>query len=223
MMYLGGYVTQLFHGATITLSVSIVSCVLGLFLGILLTFINFLKWRGVNYIVNFLTALTRTVPELLVLFMFYFGVSALLSDIFHRPLQINAFVAGILTLGIIFAAYSQQTFNGAFKVIGRGQVQSALALGMSPSMVFFRVLLPQVWQHALPGLGNLWLVILKDSAIVSLIGLGDLMNVSQLAAVTTHQPFKYYLIAAVVFLLLTSLSQILISRMKTYNERALKS
>ena len=93
-----------------------------------------------------------------------------------------------------------------------GQAEAGKALGLTGWFIFKKILLPQAWRHALPGLGNLWLVLLKDSALVSLVGLGDLMNKAQIAASTTHQPFKFYLLAAGCFLILTTLSQWLLKR-----------
>lgn len=83
-------------------------------------------------------------------------------------------------------------------------------MGLPGWIIFKRIVLPQAWHHALPGLGNLWLVLLKDSALVALIGLGDLMNKAQLAASTTREPFKFYVMAAFLFLLLTSVSQLVL-------------
>jgi arginine transport system permease protein len=203
-----GYGYQLLWGSVTTIAVAVSALAIGLIFALLgalgeLSRNNF--WRRSTLT---MTALIRGLPELLVLFGIYFGGSALLSLLFHKDSQVNAFIAGAFALGLIFAAYGAQTLRGAFLAIPPGQREAAQALSLSPRYTFLRVLLPQAWRYALPGLGNLWLVLLKDSALVSLLGLSDLMNKSQLAASNTHQPFKFYMIAAMIFLILTTLSEI---------------
>ncbi len=207
MNWFEGYGTQLAQGTLMTIAVSVGAFILGLILSIIGAAGELSSRRLIRLVTFAITASIRGVPELLILFGIYFGVGALLSFLVGHDLQINAFIAGIFGLGIIFAAYGAQTIRGAFLSIPLGQKQSAQALGIPPLRTFSHILLPQALRYALPGLGNLWLILLKDSALISLLGLSDLMNKAQMAASNTHQPFKFYMIAAMVFLFLTTLSQ----------------
>lgn len=208
MINFEGYGLQLFWGALTTISVAVCALLLGLLMALLGALGELSRRRSVRWVTLTITALIRGVPELLVLFGIYFGGSALLTLVIGEDLQVNAFIAGVFALALIFAAYGAQTLRGSFMAISGGQKEAAQALGLSSRRTFTHILLPQAWRIALPGLGNLWLVLLKDSALISLLGLSDLMNKAQMAASNTHQPFKFYMIAALIFLILTSLSQI---------------
>ncbi|WP_423062291.1 ABC transporter permease [Candidiatus Paracoxiella cheracis] len=207
-----GYGSLLLTGVAMTLAVSLSALVLGMLLAILTTLIELSSFQWLKKIVSGVNSLIRGLPELLVLFGIYFGGSVLLTELLNRPMQVSAFISGVLALALIFASYASQTLRGAFSAIPKGQAEAGKALGLSGCWVFLKILLPQAWRHALPGLSNLWLVLLKDSALVALIGLGDLMNKAQLAASTTHQPLKFYMIAACLFLILTTVSQLVLNR-----------
>jgi arginine transport system permease protein len=212
MSWLAGFGPQLLQGLAMTVAVALCAFVFGMILAIIFTIIQFSHQQIIKTFISGIISIIRGLPELLVLFAIYFGGSVLFSMILHRPAQVSAFLAGVLALGSIFASYASQTLRGAFLAIHKGQTEAGKALGLSGWFVFKKILLPQAWRHALPGLGNLWLVLLKDSALVSLIGLADLMNRAQTAASTTNQPFKFYLFAAFCFLMLTTVSQWLLKR-----------
>jgi His/Glu/Gln/Arg/opine family amino acid ABC transporter permease subunit len=211
-----GYGPQLLLGTLTTIAVAVSALVLGLAMALLGAVGELSRHSFIRTVTLTCTALIRGVPELLVLFGIYFGGSALLSVIFKQDLQINPFIAGVFALGLIFAAYGAQTFRGAFLAIPLGQREAAQALSLPSRRTFSHILLPQAWRLALPGLGNLWLVLLKDSALISLLGLADLMNKAQMASSNTHQPFKFYMTAAVIFLILTTISQV------SFNKLAVK-
>jgi arginine transport system permease protein len=202
-----GYSLQILWGALTTVAVAISAFFFGLLLAFLGAWGELSQNPFINKPVLTLTALIRGVPELLILFGIYFGGSALLSWITGQDIQVNSFIAGVFALGLIFAAYGSQTLRGAFLAVPMGQREAAQALGLPASYTFCHILFPQAWRYAFPGIGNLWLVLLKDSALVSLLGLSDLMNKAELASSNTHQPFKFYMIAAIIFLGLTTLSQ----------------
>lgn len=191
-----------------TIAVAVSALILGLMMALLGALGELSRNPFIRGLTLTCTALIRGVPELLVLFGIYFGGSALLTWATGHDLQVNAFIAGVFALALIFASYGAQTLRGAFLAIPGGQREAAQALSLSSHRTFSHILLPQAWRYALPGLGNLWLVLLKDSALISLLGLSDLMNKAQMAASNTHQPFKFYMTAAVIFLILTTLSQI---------------
>ncbi len=120
--------------------------------------------------------------------------------------DISPFVAGVLTIGFIFGAYMAETFRGAILAVDKGELEAAKAYGMSAAMSFRRILLPQMIRHAIPGFGNNWLVLLKTTALVSIIGLEDMVRISSLAAGSTKMPFTFYMAVAIIFLFFTSVS-----------------
>ena len=121
-------------------------------------------------------------------------------------IDVSPFIAGILTIGFIFGAYMTETFRGAIMAVDKGEMEAAKAYGMSPVLAFRRILLPQMIRHALPGFGNNWLVLLKTTALVSIIGLEDMVRIGSLAAGSTKMPFTFYMAVSIIFLVFTSIS-----------------
>ncbi len=218
-----GYLLQILQGTWTTFQVAIGALLLGLLFGLLGALAESSRFRLIRYSATAIIATLRGVPELLILFFVYFGGTILLSSLLGHYVNISSFLAGVLGLAFIFGAYASQTFRGAFLAVPHGQVEAAKALGMGRWSIFKRIRLPQAWRHALPGLGNLWLVLLKDTALVSLIGLADLMNVSQIASSSTHKPFTFFLLAALIYLGLTSVSQQLLNRFNRNANRYVKT
>lgn len=208
---LTNYLPLLINGVGVTIQVAGCALLLGLILGLIGAMGESTSKRWLRYIFVGFHSLIRGVPELVILFFIYFGSSALLNRVFHRSVPVSSFIAGVIALGLIFGAYASQTFRGAFLAIPYGQVEAAKALGLNRWQTFRFIQLPQAWRHALPGLGNLWLVLLKDTALVSLIGLSDLMLRAQTAAVSTAKPFTFYFTAAIIYLVLTSISQVVLT------------
>jgi His/Glu/Gln/Arg/opine family amino acid ABC transporter permease subunit len=205
------YILQLIAGAWVTIKLAFSSLFLGLALGVIFALAETLRLTWVQKPFYAFISLLRGLPELLVLFFIYFGLGALLPLFFKKYGDISTFLVGVITLGLIFGAYASQVFRGAFAAVPFGQIEAAQALGLSPIRVWFAVRWPLAWRFALPGLTNLWLVILKDTALVSLIGLAEVMNRAQLAASSTAKPFFYYLAACCIYLALTSVSQIFLN------------
>lgn len=210
-MNVDGYLIQILAGALVTLKLACSALALGIPLGLLGALGESIPFAPLRYFIKTLFFIIRGLPELLVLFFIYFGVAAILNELFHRYVDINSFVAGAVALSLIFGAYAAQVFRGAFSAIEVGQLDAGKALGLNAWQLFISIQLPQAWRHALPGLGNLWLILLKDTAIVSLIGLADMMSRAKIAAITTHQPFTFYLIAAFIYLFITTCSQKIIN------------
>ncbi|MFE1598553.1 ABC transporter permease [Methylobacterium sp. ID0610] len=157
------------------------------------------------------TTLLRGVPDLLVIYLLYFGGSAALGSIgalFGATgfIGLPPFAVGVAALGIISGAYQAEVFRGAYLALDRGQIEAARAVGMSPALLFRRVLAPLVARTAVPGLGNVWQILLKDSALVSVTGLVELLRQAQVGAGSTRQPFTFYLAAGALYLAITSLS-----------------
>lgn len=210
-MYFDGFFTQLLLGARLTVLVALGALVLGLVLGLIGATATLSKNKRIKSVASTVTATIRGLPELIVLFIVYFGGTVLLTKLFGHYMEVGSLLAGIIALALIFAAYAAETLRGAFLAVDPGQKAAAQALGLSKLSTFLHILLPQVWRHALPGLSNLWLVLLKDTALVSLIGLADLMNKAQLAASETSRPFTFYFAAGFIYLLMTSVSYIAVN------------
>ena len=159
------------------------------------------------------TTLIRGVPDLVLMLLVFFGGQVLVNDLAERLghsgyIDIDPFVAGVLTIGFIFGAYLTETFRGAFLAVPPGQREAGMAFGMSRRQVLLRISGPQMMRHALPALANNWLVLIKSTAIVSIIGLADMMNRAGLAAGATREPFVFYGAVALMYLLFTSVSEL---------------
>jgi polar amino acid transport system permease protein len=163
------------------------------------------------------TTVFRGLPELLTLLLIYYGSQILtqhLADISGLPLAVNIspFTAGVIGLALVFGAYSSEVLLAALRGVERGQIDAARSFGMSPGLVFRRVTAPQMIRIALPGLGNNWLVLLKDTSLVSVIALNDLLRMTSVAVERTRRPFEFYAAACALYLLMTAVSTLLIAR-----------
>jgi len=211
-MMLHGYASSLLEGAAWTLGVAACSWLIAMVLGMASAVASLAPqpvWRGVA---RGYTTLIRAVPDLVMMLLVYYGGQQLINHWLDatgatEPLDLNPFVAGVLTIGFIFGAYLSETLRGALLAVPAGQREAALSVGMTPRQIFVRVVGPQMLRHALAPLSNNWLVLLKSTAIVSVIGLTDLMHRAGLAAGATREPFLFYGVAAGLYLALTSLSE----------------
>ncbi|MBR9829066.1 MAG: ABC transporter permease [Oceanospirillales bacterium] len=210
-MDLLGFGDLLLSGAWVTVKLALTSLVFGLLFGLIGAAAKLSSFWPARALATLYTTFVRGIPELLLVLTIYFGGSIILMAIAEQfgytdYIEISAFAAGVTALSIAFGAYSTEVLRGAIQAIPKGQWESAQALGMSPLKTFFRIILPQVWRLALPGLGNLFQVLLKDTALVSVIGLNDLMRQAYVATGSTNQPFTFYMAAALIYLGLTVLS-----------------
>lgn len=223
-----GFGDELIQGTLLTLELALVSLLIGILLGLLTAAAKLSKNRFNRYLAQVYTEIVRGIPEMLVVLVVFFGASAMLQSMatwvgYEGYIEVNAFVAGVFALGIVFGAFSSEVFRGAFLAVPRGQLEAAKACGMSNWQVFHRIRLPQMWRFAIPGLGNLWMVLLKDTSLISVIALDELLRWSKVAAETTKQPFTFYLAAAVIYLLLTIMSDILRQRFEKRANRGVLS
>ncbi|QEW06802.1 ABC transporter permease [Nitrincola iocasae] len=202
-MDLQGFGHLLLSGTWITLKLAFTSLFFGLLLGLMGAAAKLSPIRALRWIATTYTTLIRGVPELLLVLIIYFGTSELLLRLFDKYIEVSAFAAGVTALSIAFGAYATEVFRSALQEIPKGQRESAMAMGFTRWQTFSRILIPQLWRIAIPGLGNLFLVLLKDTALVSVIGLDDLMRQAYVAAGFTKLPFTFYLAAAFIYLLLT--------------------
>lgn len=215
MFDLQGYGNQLLLGAMMTIGVALAAVVFGLVLGLVGATAKLSGSRVANALANTYTNVIRGVPELLVLLIGYYGGSMALSSLarflgWGDYVEINAFGAGVFGLGLVFGAYATEVFRGAFLAVPTGQIEAARACGMSAWLVFRRVQFPQVLRFALPGLGNLWLVLLKDTSLISVVGLEELMRKTAFAVGATKMPFTFYVTAAAIYLGFTALSMVVL-------------
>ncbi len=202
-MDLHGFGHLLLAGTWITIKLAFTSLFFGLILGLLGAAAKLSPIRALRWIATTYTTLIRGIPELLLVLIIYFGTTEILLRLFDQYIEISAFAAGVTALSIAFGAYATEVFRSALQEIPKGQRESAMAMGLNRWQTFTRVLMPQLWRIAIPGLGNLFLVLLKDTALVSVIGLDDLMRQAYVAAGFTKLPFTFYLAAAFIYLLLT--------------------
>ncbi|KTB74245.1 MULTISPECIES: ABC transporter permease [Pseudomonas] len=207
---LHGFGPALAAGALMTVQLALSALCLGLILGLLGALAKtspykLLQWLGSTY-----STLVRGIPELLWVLLIYFGTvngMRALGKLFDIPdLALSAFAAGVIALGICFGAYATEVFRGAILAIPKGHREAGLALGMSRSRILFKLVLPQMWRIALPGLGNLFMILMKDTALVSVIGLEEIMRHAQIAVGFTKQAFTFYMVAAFMYLGLTVLA-----------------
>lgn len=215
MLDLQGYGPSLLEGALLTIEVALASLVLAILLGMGGALAKLSKSRIAYGIAAIYTTVIRGIPDLVLMLLIFFGGQVLVNDLallvgHDDYIDINPYVAGVLTIGFIFGAYMTETFRGAILAVPHGQLEAGHAFGMRRSQVFFRILLPQMVRHALPGFGNNWLVLLKTTALVSIIGLDDMVRKAALAAGATRQPFTFYLAVAIGFLIFTTVSVLLL-------------
>ena len=209
---LQGFGPALAAGVLMTIQLALSALCLGLILGLLGALAKTspnraLQWIGVTY-----STLVRGIPELLWVLLIYFGtISSMraLGHLFGIPnLSLSAFAACVIALGLCFGAYATEVLRGAILAIPKGHREAGLALGMSRSRIFIKLVMPQMWRIALPGLGNLFMILMKDTALVSVIGLEEVMRHAQIAITTTKQPFTFYMVAAFLYLGMTAVSMI---------------
>jgi octopine/nopaline transport system permease protein len=214
-----GWGDELFYATLMTIAVSITAMLIGFIFSIIFTPLKLSKYKSLNLIGNFYTTVVRGVPELLVIYLFYFGSSGALMYVasifgYYEYIEINAFITGSMAIGIISGAYSTEVFRGAIQSIDKGQFEAAKVLGLSKIAQFYKIILPQMLRLAIPNLSNVWQITLKDTALISVTGLVEIMRQSRIAAGATRDPLFFYSIAALIFLMLTFLSMRLINKLE---------
>ena len=204
---LHGFGPALAAGTLMTVKLALSALALGLVLGLLGALAKTSPLKPLRWIGGAYSTIVRGVPELLWVLFIYFGSVALMSqlgDLLGLPgLELSAFAAGVIALGLCFGAYATEVFRGALLAIPKGHREAGMALGLSKGRIFSRLVLPQMWRIALPGLGNLFMILMKDTALVSVIGLEENMRQAQNGVTTAKEPFTFYMAAAVIYLGLT--------------------
>lgn len=210
---LQGYGLSLLLGGWVTVKLTLWSMGIGLVLGLLGAVGMRSSFRAVRIVCDGVATIIRGIPELLFVLGIYLGSSVLLNDIASRfgyqdYIEIDAFTAGVIALSVVFGAYATEVFRGAIQAVDKGQIEAAHAFGMGRITTYRRIILPQMWRIALPGIGNLFMVLLKNTALLSVIGVQELMRNAASAVGYTKEPFTFYLAACVIYLVLTSVSMI---------------
>jgi histidine transport system permease protein len=212
MFSLDGYGPQILAGAATTVELSLLSLIGAFLLGLLGASAKLSKSRILFGIATVYTTLIRAVPDLVLMLLIFYSLQIWLNDATDyfnlNDINLNPFTSGVITLGFIYGAYFTETFRGAFMAVPKGQMEAARAFGMKPARAFRRILFPQMMRYALPGLANNWQVILKSTALVSLIGLTDVVKAAQNAGEGTFRTFFFTSIAGLVYLFLTSISKL---------------
>ena len=173
------------------------------------------------------TTVLRGVPDLLVIYLFYFGGSAALGSVAglfgHSGfIGVPALITGALAIGVVSGAYQAEVFRGAYSALSRGELEAARSVGMGRALMFRRIVAPQVLRYAIPGLGNVWQLVLKESALISVTGLVELLRQSAIGAGSTRQPFSFYITAAALYLVITTASTWGFQRAETYSMRGVR-
>ena len=210
-MDLKGYGWMLWVGLEMTLLVGVCSMFVAMLLGFVGAWGKLSKNKIASYAARTYTTVIRGIPELLLLLIIYYGTPTLIQGLaarlgFDLIIDFNPFIAGVLTIGFIYGAFATEIFRGAFLALSKGEVEAGWACGMSRITVFRRIMLPQVWRFALPGLGNVWMVLIKATALISVIQLDELMRMSFVAMSATKLPFTFFFIASMMYLSITIVS-----------------
>ena len=214
-----GWGDELFYATLMTVAVSITAMLIGFLFAAVFTPLKLSKYKSLNLIGNFYTTVIRGVPELLVIYLFFFGGSSAIMYVasifgYFEYIEINAFTTGSLAIGIISGAYSTEVFRGAIQSIDKGQFEAAKVLGVSKFGQFYKIIMPQMLRLAIPNLSNVWQITLKDTSLISVTGLVEIMRQSYVAAGSTRDPLFFYSVAALLYLFLTFISMKLINKLE---------
>lgn len=221
---LHGYGWMLWRGLGLTILVGVGAMGLSVAFGLLGAWGKLSRYRAARWLAGTYTTVIRGVPELILILLVYYGVPTLIQDLAASAghdfrVDLNPFVAGIATIGLIYGAFATEVFRGAFQAVPRGQIEAARAFGMGRALMLRRVVLPQMWRFALPGLGNVWMVLIKATALISVIQLEELMRSADIAARATRLPFTFFFAASLFYLGITIASMVIQGRIESWSYR----
>lgn len=208
-----GWIAAIVQGAAITIAVGIVSMMAGIIIGVVCGVVKWARIFPLTLVIDVYTSIVRGVPELLIIYLLFFSsvefVTKVASAFGYAGLADSgyAFIIAVVAIGTISGAYSTEVIRGALASIPSGHIEAARALGIPDRRIFRRIIVPQMLRIAIPGMNNIWQTTIKDTALVSVVGLQELMRIAFIGAGTTRHPLIFFLIAAVVYLLITVVSQ----------------
>jgi len=221
LLYFGktGWGDELFFATLMTIAVAIAAILIGFVLAAIFTTFKLSKNKILNLIGGFYTTVFRGVPELLVIYLFFFGGSGAVMYVakifgYDGYIEVNAFITGAISIGIISGAYSTEVFRGAIQSINQGQFEASKVLGLRKKIYYYKIIIPQMLRLALPNISNVWQITLKDTSLISVTGLVEIMRQSYIAAGSTRDPLFFYSFAAILYLLLTFLSLKLFNKLE---------
>ncbi|MET3855015.1 MULTISPECIES: ABC transporter permease [unclassified Rhizobium] len=220
-----GWGDEIAVGLKTTVAVALLTLPVGLVIGFLVALGQQSEEKSVRLAAGIYTTIFRGLPELLTLFIIYYGMqiliqSALASFGYDERIEINAFVAGMIALAVVFSAYCSEVLLSAFRAIPKGQYEAGDALGFHRGRTLRLIILPQLVRIALPGLTNLWMILLKDTSYVSIIGLADILRQTAVAVRVTKQAFFFYLLACIIYLVLAVISSYGLSYIERWAKRS---
>jgi octopine/nopaline transport system permease protein len=222
-----GWGLSMLLGAVMTLAVASCGFFLGAVIGTLAAWAKIAGGPLARGMADAYTTVLRGIPDLLVIYLFYFGGSSVmtaLGRLFGATgfIGFPGFAAGALAIAVVCGAHHTEVFRGAFRAVSRGELEAARAVGMGTVMRFRRIVAPLVLRYALPGLGNVWQLVLKESALVSVTGVVELVREAQIGAGSTRQPFDFFISAAALYLGITTLSGWGLRRAERYFSRGMR-
>ena len=223
-----GWGDEFARGALMTFAVATCAFLLSLIFGSVFAAFKLSSYRALQLIADVYTTVLRGIPELLVIYLIFFGGGQFLQYIakglfgYDGYIDLPVFGIGVLCIGLSAGAYSTEVIRGAVQAIPRGQIEAAHAIGMNASLRFWRILVPQAARYALPGLGNVWQFSLKDTSLISIVGLVEVMRTAALGAGSTKEPFTFYITAFLIFLLLAIISQRAFIRAENWANRGVR-
>ena len=220
-----GWGDEIASGVWVTVTLALATLPIGLVIGFFIALGKQAEEPTLRLAANIYTTIFRGLPELLTLFLVYFGAQIGVQQVVHAlgfetGIEINSFVAGMFALGVVFSSYASEVFLSAFRAIPVGQYEGGYAVGLSYGKTMRFVVLPQLIRLALPGLSNLWLILLKDTALVSVVGLSDILRQTGIAARVTKQAFFFYGTACLLYLVLAIVSSVFIRRIELWSKKS---
>ena len=212
MSYVIDYLPLILKGMLLTVELALLALLIAFVLGLIGALAKLSKSRIAQSAAGIYTTLIRGTPELVTMTLIFFGGQILVNNIGEKLgleyIDVSPFMAGVLTIGFIYGAYMTETFRGGILAVSRGEIEAGYAFGMTPIQVFLRITFPAMVRHALPGFGNNWLVLVKATALVSVIGLPDMVYNAGLAGGSTRKPFTFFCVVAFLFLIITGISDV---------------
>ena len=221
-----GWGDDIAKGVFVTVTLALATLPIGLLIGFFVALGKQSEEKSIRLAANIYTTIFRGLPELLTLFIVFYGaqlgIQALLTAIFGDAvtIDINAFVAGMFALGVVFSSYASEVFLSAFRAIPKGQYEGGWAVGLSSWHTMRLIILPQLIKIALPGLANLWLILLKDTALVSAVGLADILRQAGVAARVTKHAFLFFGVACLIYLILAIISSYFIDKISASTQKS---
>lgn len=223
-----GWADEMFYGMLMTFAVAVCAYAVGIVIGIVFAAMKLSSYLSLRLIADIYTTVIRGIPELLIIYLMYFGAGALLRAVakgmfgYGEYIDFPLFVTGMLCIGVSAGAYATEVIRGAVLAVPIGQIEAARACGMSMITQFWRILVPQVARYALPGLGNVWQLALKETSLISVVGLVDIMRQASIGAGSTKEPFTFYIAAFVLYLCIASISNRGFRRAETWANRGVR-